>query len=126
MKILVGIISVVLTVLSFCDETEEGKVKSAKGSLQAIGSSIEIYKQIGESYPSTKQGIRALVKKPNEAPRPRRWVQSLRKVPLDPWGREFEYKRVKGHFKLWSKGADLKSDKDDIIYVDPKKWRKGR
>lgn len=126
MKIFIGLTLMALITPSFADEEADKKKSRVMQDLQSLGSSLEMYKNIGGSYPTTKQGLKSLLKKPNDAPRPRRWVQALAKMPLDPWGREYCYETTKGYFKLWSKGPDPKKKEDDIVRPDPKKWRKGR
>ena len=95
--------------------------QTAQADLTSIGISMEQYKLLGGIYPSTEQGISALFKKPKVAPLPRRWVQSLAEIPVDPWGRPYQYKLVKGKFTLWSTGPDVKKAEDDLLYVVPKK-----
>ncbi len=54
--------------------------------LHSWGTNPETYKNIGEFYPTIKQGPKPLLKKPNEASKPGPWAKSLSKIPLDPWG----------------------------------------
>ena len=78
-----------------------------QGDFQSMKFALESYKVNAQSYPSTEQGLKALVDKPGIAPRPRRWTQIMDKVPVDPWGREYHYKLVDGKVQLWSKGGRI-------------------
>lgn len=92
------------------------KVSVADQDLMVFQTALEQYKLIGGSYPSEKQGLIALHKKPDTAPRPRRWVQLVRKVEAfnDPWGHPYQYKLVEGRPVITSLGPDGKVSKDDI------------
>jgi len=69
-------------------------------------------------YPTTEQGLAALVSKPDTPPRPTRWYQLYSELPLDPWGNGYVYrspgtKHPEG-YDLFSSGPDHKPDtKDD-------------
>jgi general secretion pathway protein G len=95
--------------------------KFAKSELGSLAVGLEAYKALGGSYPSTEQGVEALWKRPDQAPRPRQWVQFLTEKPKDPWGRSYRYQLKDGKFKLWSIGPDLKDPKDDLLYSPPQK-----
>ena len=99
---------------------EGRKVKRVNADLALLAGALERYKMLAGNFPTTEQGLNALVDKPEVVPRPRRWIQMFRKKPLDPWGREYEYKLHKGKFQLWSLGEDAKDKQDDIPYVPPK------
>ena len=58
---------------------------------KSFESALAMYKLNGESYPSTAQGLKALVEKPTDDPIPVRWVQIMPKIPLDPWGNAYFY-----------------------------------
>jgi general secretion pathway protein G len=61
--------------------------------MTSFSSSLEQYKNIGGKYPSTSQGLEALVRKPSSSPRPRDWVQSLddEEALYDPWDTLYKY-----------------------------------
>lgn len=82
----------------------------------AIEVALNLYKLNTGAIPTTAQGIKALVVKPTEDPVPDWWKQLLERVPLDPWGREYQYKTKERHFVIWSTGPNLEDDKDDISY----------
>src|SRR5947209_4294267 len=90
-----------------------------KADLQAITTQINVYQGINAFYPSTSQGLMALVVRPEGEPQPRQWRQMLPKVPLDPWGNPYLYVTPGKHnpdtFDLYSAGPDRKPDTADDI-----------
>ena len=122
MKTLIVISLIIASVLLI--EAEPQKVNRVKGDLESISKALEMYKVNAGFYPSTKQGLKALVNRPNIAPRPRRWVMIFTKVPKDSWGSEYQYKLEAGKVHLWSKGAKLKDPKDDIYLPQKKEGEK--
>lgn len=87
----------------------KGKTKSAKVQIENISSALDMYRLEVGRYPSSSQGLDALVKKPSNA---RGWNGPYLKkgrVPVDPWGNEYHYKRpgqAGQAFELASLGAD--------------------
>jgi general secretion pathway protein G len=87
-----------------------------RGDLQSISSQLKLYQAMTGSYPSTAQGLKALVTRPEGV---RQWRQLLDRVPLDPWQNEYGYASPGRHnseaFDLYSMGADRKPDTADDI-----------
>ncbi len=83
-----------------------------------IPEALKFYELDNGRLPTTEQGLSALVTKPDIAPIPEHWNGPyLDKDPIDPWGRPYIYISPGEHnisYDLYSKGADLKSEKDDI------------
>ena len=81
-------------------------VKTARTQISMLETGLDAYRLDLGRYPSSEQGLRALVEK-NESPS---WEGPyLRKeVPLDPWGRDYQYRSPGEHgpFDLFSLGAD--------------------
>lgn len=98
---------------------DEAKVETTKIQMKAIKDALEQYKLDNGIYPSTEQGIKALVEKPSIPPLPVRWRQYLDKLPQDAWGREFLYLSpgINRPYELRSVGADGKEDTEDDIDV---------
>jgi general secretion pathway protein G len=84
--------------------------------MHSICTGLKLYKQLTGDYPTTAQGLSALVSRPQDAPPG--WRQLFTKVPLDPWGTSFIYRYPsKTHpeaFELISLGADRAESNDDI------------
>ncbi len=91
---------------------DQAKATAARSDIQSIATALEIYRLDNARYPSTAQGLEALVKRPALAPLPRNWNAQgyLKSVPIDPWGTPYQYlnpglKSVAG-YDLYSFGAD--------------------
>ena len=93
--------------------TDDAKIVRVANDIRAIEASLNLYKLDNFNYPSTEQGLAALVTKPLGAPEPKNWKQGgyLRSLPKDPWGNEYQY-AIPGTdgspFDLYSFGADGK------------------
>lgn len=98
---------------------DEAKVETTKIQMKAVKDALEQYKLDNGIYPTTEQGIKALVEKPVTPPIPPRWRQYLDKMPQDAWGRDFLYLSpgINRPFELRSMGADGKEDTEDDIDV---------
>ena len=70
---------------------DEARVVKAKQDILAIQNALDLYKLDNGTYPTTDQGLAALVTKPTTAPEPRDWKAYLKRLPVDPWGREYLY-----------------------------------
>ena len=94
-----------------------------KGDFQSIGSALRTYKIIAGHYPSTEQGLQALVERPTIPPLPEDWVHTMTKVPTDPWRNEYRYRcfpEGSPHpFELISNGPDgIEGTQDDRSLSD--------
>jgi general secretion pathway protein G len=91
----------------------------AKADIQGITTQIMLYNAQSGTYPSTEQGIAALVQKPSTEPVPRSWSQSYSSLPLDPWQQPYNYQCPGTHnpasFDVWSNGPDKQSGTSDDI-----------
>lgn len=71
-------------------------MKEAKEQVEtdfkSIVTALMAYKLAAGNFPTTKQGLKALVEKPVIAPIPRRWAMLATKVPLDPWKSPYQYR----------------------------------
>ncbi len=89
---------------------DQAKVTVARSDIETISQALELYRLDNGFYPSTDQGLDALVSKPSLSPEPRNWNPEgyLKKSPLDPWGRPYLYIQPGNHGKydLYSLGAD--------------------
>ena len=91
---------------------DEARVTAAKADISTLEQALEMYKLDNQSFPSTDQGLQALVQKPSGSPEPRKWNPSgyLKKgvVPVDPWGNPYQYLSPgsNGPYDLYSFGAD--------------------
>ncbi len=102
------LISVVApTVLNRADEA---RVQKAHADFKAIETALKIYRLDNYVYPTTEQGLEALVEASTLAPEPRNFKQGgyLEELPLDPWGRPYLYLSPGDHknVDIYSLGAD--------------------
>jgi general secretion pathway protein G len=102
------LISVVApTVLNSADDA---RIQKVQADFKAIETALKIYRLDNYVYPSTEQGLVALVEPSTLEPEPRNFKQGgyLEEVPMDPWGREYLYMSPgeNGEVDLFSYGAD--------------------
>ncbi|MDI9819499.1 MULTISPECIES: GspG family T2SS major pseudopilin variant LspG [unclassified Legionella] len=90
---------------------DEARVVKAKQDVLAIQNALDLYKLDNGIYPSTDQGLIALVEKPTSNPIPRDWKQYLQSLPKDPWGRDYLYLNPgeHGEIDVFTLGADGQS-----------------
>lgn len=95
-----------------------------RSDLLAIGNALDMYRLDNGAYPSTDQGLDALIDKPSGFPEPRNWGPDpyLKKLPVDQWGNEFVYTSDGGSFELMSLAADGEEGGEDeaadLAYAD--------
>lgn len=116
--IILGILAAIV-VPRITGRVDEAKVEATRVQLKAVKDALEQYKLDNGFYPTTEQGLRALVEKPATPPVPQRWRQYLDKVPKDAWDREFIYMSpgLGRAFELRSMGPDGKEGTEDDIDV---------
>lgn len=89
-----------------------GEARQAKAAqdIRALNSALELYRLDNFSYPTTEQGLLALVEKPLDLPEGASWKSGgyIDRLPRDPWGAEYLYlyPGVNGDYDLYSYGAD--------------------
>jgi len=90
--------------------TEEAKRTKAAVQIKNFQSALDLYRLDSGIYPSTDQGLQALVEKPAVGDIPRNWKDDgyIDKIPKDPWGDNYVYLSpgVHGDYDLYSYGAD--------------------
>lgn len=125
MVIVLGIIAMILGGAIFAMKGISGaaKLKQAEADFKSFESALAMYKLNAGTFPSTQQGLKALVDKPTSAPQPRRWIQIMKKLPPDPWGMDYGYrfpgKKQAGEFEVYSKGPDgMENTGDDLSSQD--------
>ena len=92
------------------DEPEKARRTAAATQIRSIEEALGIFKLENGFYPSTEQGLQALVTKPVVGRIPDRYKEGgyIRRIPLDPWGQPYLYLSpgVHGDFDLFSYGPD--------------------
>ena len=84
------------------------KSKTAKVQIEDLSATLDMYRLDMGKYPTSEQGLQALVERPDDAKRWNGPYLSKNKVPQDPWGTDYKYESPgqKGKFDLYSFGAD--------------------
>jgi general secretion pathway protein G len=87
----------------------EAKIARAKIDIRAIGTALDLYRLDNLRYPTTTEGLRALVQPPTDPAALSRWHRGgyLRVLPKDPWGHDYQYAYPSTHgqpFDLYSLG----------------------
>lgn len=97
------------------DVAKDSRVES---DIKTIGTQIKAYEMSNFAPPTTEQGLAALVEPPTAAPEPRRWKKLLEEIPMDPWGRPYQYRspgeKNPGGYDLFSLGQDGVESADDL------------
>lgn len=99
--------------------SEQAKVAVAKSDIESLlPTALKLYELDNGFFPSTSQGLEALLAPPSTSPVPNNWNGPyIEKKPIDPWGRPYKYVAPGKHrvdYDLFSQGKDDKKDTDDI------------
>ncbi len=101
-------------------QVEEARRTATKTQINSIGDNLELYRMHNGFYPSTQQGLEALVTAPTTSPVPKKYQDGgyMKKVPEDGWGNPYIYRNNGGHFVIISTGPDGEESDDDITSDD--------
>lgn len=106
---IIGILAGVV-VTKMMDRPGEARAVVAKAVVTDLGTPLKLYKADNFVYPTTDQGLAALVDKPTQAPIPKNYKNGgyINKLPKDPWGNDYIYLSPGQHgdYDLYSLGAD--------------------
>lgn len=109
-------------------QSEQAKKKIACIQMKTINDALKTFKLKYGKYPSTEQGLKALVKNPNPSKfkdYPKDGFLDSKKVPVDPWGNRYVYMNDEGNINIVSLGADGKEggtgENADISYEECRK-----
>ena len=85
--------------------------------IAALNVQLRLYKSMNGFYPTTEQGLQALVKPPDASPKPAHWYKLFSEEPKDPWGHPYIYRcpgvKNPGDCDIFSAGPDGKPDTAD-------------
>lgn len=115
--VIIGILAT-LVVPKIMGRPDEARVVSAKHDVATLVQALKLYKLDNGRYPTTEQGLNALVQKPSTDPVPMNWKVGgyLDKLPQDPWGHPYQYASPGTHnneVDVYSLGADSKPGGQD-------------
>ncbi len=107
--VILGILGA-LIVPNIISRPDEARAQAAKADIGSIVTSLELYRIDNGVYPSTEQGLEALIQEPSGFPEPRNWNPEgyLKKLPVDPWGEPYYYFSEDRKFEIYTYGADRK------------------
>jgi general secretion pathway protein G len=105
-----------LIVPNIIGRPDEARATAARADIEAVGNALELYRLDNGTYPSTDQGLEALVSQPSGYPEPRRWNADgyLKKLPIDPWDEPYLYFSEERTFEVYSFGADRKEGGEGV------------
>ena len=115
MMAVVLIIGLLMTLVGtqVAQRIDGARVTTTQAKLKQLEQALEMYRLDNTRYPSTEQGLVALVEKPSGDPEPKRWQPggyARRDMLMDAWDEEFQYASPGTNntrsFDLWSFGAD--------------------
>ncbi|MAM89036.1 type II secretion system major pseudopilin GspG [Allohahella sp. A8] len=90
--------------------TDQAKVTVAEQDIRTLEQAFDMYKLDNHTYPSTDQGLQALVSKPSGFPEAKNWNPEgyIKTLPKDPWGNDYNYVSpgLNGPYDVFSYGAD--------------------
>jgi general secretion pathway protein G len=89
---------------------DEARIVAAKQDINSLMQALKLYRLDNQRYPTTDQGLQALVQKPTIPPLPNNWKNGgyVDRLPKDPWGFDYQYLSpgLKGEVDIFSFGAD--------------------
>jgi len=114
--IIIGLL-VAIVAPNVSDSADKSRIQKAKADFKNIQTALQLYKLDNFNYPTTEQGLEALVTKPSQAPVPRSYKKSgyIEQLQQDPWGRPYLYESpAEGHdYNIYTLGADGVSGGED-------------
>lgn len=112
--VVIAIIGIMATLIvpQIMSKPDEARVIAAKQDINSIVQALKLYRLDIGRYPTTEQGLSALVAKPTTEPIPQNWKPNgyVDRLPKDPWGFAYQYSNpgTRGEIDVFSLGADNK------------------
>lgn len=107
--VILGILAA-LVVPKIISRPDEARAIAAKQDIASLMQALKLYRLDNQRYPSTEQGLQALVTKPSTSPLPPNWKTGgyVERLVRDPWGNPYQYLNpgVRGEIDVFSMGAD--------------------
>jgi general secretion pathway protein G len=120
----VMVVVVILAVLAaivvprIMSRPDEARIVAARADIAGINQALKLYRLDNTFYPTTEQGLQALVAQPSSPPIPTNWKRGgyLDRLPKDPWGNDYQFLNpgLRGEIDVYSLGADRKPGGDEI------------
>ena len=105
--VIIGVLAA-LIVPNVLNRADDARITAARTDVNTLMQALKLYKLDNQRYPTTEQGLQALVARPSSGPAAGNWRPYLEKLPSDPWGRPYQYLNpgIKGEIDVMSFGAD--------------------
>jgi len=119
--LIIGMLSGIVGFAVF-QQVDKARVVTARAQIDRLESSLELYSMDNGRFPSTEQGLEALIQRPSGSPEPTNYQSGgyLKggEMPKDPWGNEFQYESPGSNnsrsFDIWSLGKDGAAGGDEL------------
>ena len=119
--VIIGILAAIV-VPKLAGRSEDARIAAAKADLKTLAGALDRYEVDSGRFPTTEQGLAALLVKPSSAPEPKSWKGPYidgRELPKDPWGNPYVYRfpgeRNTQGYDLYSAGPDGQPGTEDDI-----------
>ncbi|MFN9449963.1 MAG: type II secretion system major pseudopilin GspG [Rubrivivax sp.] len=108
--VIIGVLAALIAP-NVLDRAGEAKVTAARTDVGNLMQALKLYKLDNQRFPTSDQGLEALVRKPSSGPGANNWKPYLDKLPKDPWGQPYQYANpgLNGEIDVFSFGADGKA-----------------
>ncbi|NDV13351.1 type II secretion system major pseudopilin GspG [Crenobacter caeni] len=107
--VILGILGA-LVVPRLMGRPDEARAVAARQDINTLAQALKLYRLDNARYPTSEQGLSALVSKPTSGPQPKNWKPGgyVERLPVDPWGNPYQYAApgTHGEIDIWSLGAD--------------------
>ncbi|QKT04961.1 type II secretion system major pseudopilin GspG [Ectothiorhodospiraceae bacterium 2226] len=105
--VVLGILAAIV-VPRVMDRPDTARITKAHQDIRTLEQALNLYRLDNFNYPTSEQGLEALVQRPSGTPEPRNWRPYLDRLPRDPWGNHYQYMNpgTRGQIDVFSYGAD--------------------
>ncbi len=107
--VILGILAA-LVVPKVINRPDEARVAAARQDIASLMQALKLYRLDNQTYPTTEQGLQALITKPTSSPIPPNWKPGgyVERLAKDPWRRDYQYLNpgLHGEIDVYSLGAD--------------------
>jgi general secretion pathway protein G len=113
--VILGILAA-LVIPKVISRPEQARIVKAREDILTMQSALDLYKLDNGFYPTTDQGLQALVSKPTTPPLPNGWKSDgyIQEVPMDPWGEAYQYLNDNEKVRIFSYGPKGKDGNSEI------------
>ena len=105
--VIIGVLAA-LIVPNVIERADDARVTAARTDVNNLMQALKLYRLDNQRYPTSEQGLQALLTRPTAGPSAPNWKPYVEKLPNDPWGRAYQFLNpgLKGEIDVFSLGAD--------------------